>query len=126
MKRVLWVSRHTPLPLEIAELKRLFGEDASVATDVSPFISAEDIVERFRRGGYDEMVVVAPMSVIGRIVDEGVLPLWAEMKRVQRREDRDLEYNGRWYKFMGFKRVPYDAQRDSQDADRQHAEEDKT
>ena len=80
--RVLWLSRHEPLPRQRAELARLFG-DVVIEQDARSFDSAEDIAERFRQGGYDEIVVVAPMSVIARLIDLRLRPLWAEMTQVE-------------------------------------------
>ena len=57
MKKILWMSQHEPLPSQISALKRIFGE-VEVVKDPKPFSSAEDIVGRFRSGGYDDIVVV--------------------------------------------------------------------
>jgi hypothetical protein len=107
MKKILWLSRHRPLPAQIAELERLFGHVA-VTIDPQPFSSAEEIVARFRAGGYDEMVVVAPLSVIARLTEMGIKPLWAEMKQISGPgldPSREVEANGRWYRFERFRRI---------------------
>ena len=103
-KKILWLSRHNPLPSQISELKRIFGKDVEVVIDPQPFDNAEDIALRFKNGGYDEMVVVAPLSVIQRLTELGIKPLWAEMKRVSK-EEAETEVSGRYYKFIKFKRI---------------------
>ena len=109
MKKILWMSRHEPLPSQLAELARLFGADVSVEQDSRPFSSAEDIVARFRQGGYDDIVVVAPLSVLARLVDQGVRPLWSEMTLVSRDEAEVTmpRRDGRthYYRFDRFRRV---------------------
>ena len=105
MKRILWLSRHFPLPSQIKELKRIFGEDVEVVVDPNPFSDAEDIVNRFKAGNFDDMVVVAPLSVIQRLTELGIKPLWAEMKRVDSKEEAETEVSGRYYKFIKFKRI---------------------
>ncbi|MBC7340931.1 MAG: hypothetical protein H5U02_00495 [Clostridia bacterium] len=102
--RVVWFSRHDPLERQIAELRRLFGEDVQVVRDPEPFDSAEDVVRRFRAAGGDEMVVVAPLSVLGRLCDLGLRPLWAEMEVVGP-EEAEVVVSGRHYRFARFRRV---------------------
>jgi len=103
MKKILWVSRHDILPSQRAELNRLFGE-VEVRKDPRPFSSAEEIKERFQKGGYDEIVVVAPLSVIARLTELEIRPLWAEMEQCDPSE-AEVEAAGRWYRFRGFKRI---------------------
>jgi hypothetical protein len=80
--KVYWLSRHEPLPSQVAELRRLFGEDVVIEQDPKPFDSVDDILNRFRQSGADELLVVAPLSVIAQLVQRGVKPLWAEMEQV--------------------------------------------
>jgi len=104
LKKIIWFSRHPALPSQVAELKRLFGNDVKIIADPNPFDSAEDIVSRFRAAGGDEMVVVAPLSVLGRLCDLGVKPLWAEMEQVPV-EKAEVVAAGRGYRFVRFRRV---------------------
>jgi len=101
--RILWLSRHKPLPSQIRELERLFGE-VEVVQDPNPFSSADEIKQRFVSGGYDDIVVVAPLSVIQRLTELGVKPLWAEME-VCSPEEAEVWASGRPYKFKCFKRI---------------------
>ena len=102
--KVVWFSRHPALSSQIAELKRLFGEDVQIIPDPNPFASAEDILSRFRAKGGDEMVVVAPLSVLGRLCDLGIKPLWADMEQVPP-EQAEVIAAGRGYRFIRFRRV---------------------
>jgi len=104
-KKVYWMSRHEPLPSQITELKRLFGEGVIVEKDPQPFSSADDIVERFRRSGADELVIVAPLSVIAQVVQRGIKPLWAEMQQVEDPSEAETEAAGRYYRFVRFRRI---------------------
>ncbi len=105
--RILWISRHPPLAAQLATLRQLYGPDASVIQDPRPFDSAEDICERFQGGGYQDCVVVAPLSVLQRLVDLGLRPLWAEMQRVDALRDptRETLVGNRVYRFTHFRRV---------------------
>lgn len=107
--KILWMSRHAPLTSQEAELARLFGAEVRVEQDSRPFSSAEDIVARFRQGGYDDIVVVAPLSVLARLVDQGVRPLWSEMTLVNSGEAEVTmpRRDGRthYYRFDRFRRV---------------------
>lgn len=110
--RILWLSQHRPLPVQIERLRQRFGADVKVEVDTETFTDAENLVGRFRRGGYDDWVVVAPLSVVGRMCElAGELglpkPLMARMDQLQsaRRDEVDLVYRGRAFKFVGFRRV---------------------
>lgn len=106
-KGIYWVSRHDPLPAQIEELCRLFGPNTRVIPDPKPFSSALEIVDRFRASGAAEMVVVAPLSVLARICETGVKPLWAQMELVGSLSNPKSEtiVNGRVYRFKEFRRV---------------------
>lgn len=45
MKRILWLSRHLPLPVQEAELECLLGE-VKLCDDVNPFVNAEEVKQR--------------------------------------------------------------------------------
>lgn len=104
MKKILWLSQHQPLPQQLVELKRLFG-DVEVHQDVSPFQSAEGIKWRFDQGGFDEIAVVVPLSVLAKLCELGLRPLWSEMRQVQSRREADFGYRGRFYRFIRIRRV---------------------
>ena len=103
---IYWLSRHQPLEAQRRELKRLFG-DHKLVVDAKPFGSGEEILSRVRKAGAAECVVVAPLSVIGRLVDLGLRPLWAEMRQVSQFTDpaRQTRAAGRIYEFVRFERV---------------------
>lgn len=111
-KKVLWLSQHRPLWVQIERLRSRFGSDVRVEEDSDTFTNAEELVGRFRRGGYDDWVVVAPYSVIGRMCElcDGLnlpKPLMANMVQLHgaKKAEADLVYRGRAYKFAGFRRV---------------------
>lgn len=103
-KKVVWFSRHDILSSQKRELQRLFGDDMMLFIDPNPFSGAEDIVERFKHAQGDEMVVVAPLSVLDKLCDLGLRPLWAEMK-VCSPEQAEVRAGGRYYRFVRFRRV---------------------
>lgn len=102
MTRIIWLSRHDPLECQKEELKRLFGK-IELLIDTLPFSGAKDILERYKLANADEIVVVAPLSVIERLCKLGIQPLYAEMKIT--RDDPDVESHGRKYKFVKFSRI---------------------
>lgn len=102
-KKIIWFSRHPAIPKQVGELKRLFGE-IEVIQDPKPFANADDVIKRYKKMGGDEMVIVAPLSVIGAICKKGIKPLWAEMEQVPA-DQADVNANGRGYKFIKFRRV---------------------
>lgn len=104
-KRILWISRHRIHPVQIKVLGRMFGKDVEIVQDPRPFDSVEEIVKRFQEGGYDDIVVVAPNTVLERMAKLGVRPLWSEAPLVKDPKDADWITKGRPYRFKRFRRV---------------------
>lgn len=102
--KIAWFARHEPLPSQFRELRRLFGSNVEVIQDPNPFASDDEVVDRLRRLGATEIVIVAPLSVIARLTERGILPLWADMEQV-RPEEAEVEAAGRYYRFRRFRRV---------------------
>lgn len=105
MKRVLWVSQHSVHGVQMGALQRMYGDNVELITDNRPFDSAEVIVRRVREGGYDDVIVVAPFSVLDRMCKLDLRPLWAEAEQVFNRHEADWSVKGRHYRFRGFSRV---------------------
>jgi len=81
--RVLWVSRHPPLPAQLRELERVYGRiDIKIASKSFP--AADDVVKAAREWGADVIVPVLPLSFVARLCEvarrEGFTVLWAEMQ----------------------------------------------
>lgn len=104
-KRILWLSQHPPLPRQVKALQRKFGADVEICQDINSFVNAEEIHRRYQSRGYDDLVVVAPYSVLDRLCKLGLRPWWAEMEQVYNRQDAELSIKGRMYKFVCFRRV---------------------
>lgn len=102
--RILWLSQHRPLPVQEQWLRRRFG-DVTLHQDVNPFNSAEQIKQRFEAGKYDDLVVVAPLSVIAKLVELGIKPLWAQMQQIPSQQGADLAFRGRYFRFETFRRI---------------------
>ena len=105
-KTIVWMSRHAPLPSQIAELERLFPGHTLVI-EKRPFSSAKQIMQRFHEAGANEMVTVAPWSVIRELIKLGIKPIYAEMKQVPAAEGETTVVVGRskkkrYYKFLRF------------------------
>lgn len=105
MPKVLWISQHRMQGVQMGALRRMYGADVKVVEDLHPFDSAEEIVRRVRDGGYDDVIVVAPFSVLDRMCKLGLRPLWADAEQVFNRREADWSVKGRHYRFLGFSRV---------------------
>lgn len=103
-KKIMWFSRHMPTESQMSELKRLFGGDVKVIIDTLPYINAESIVDRFNEYNADDLIVVAPLSVISSLTRCGIKPIWANMELVGE-DEAEVTMSGRYWRFKGFKRV---------------------
>ncbi len=80
MKKILWLSRHHPDEGKMQELQRIMGE-VDVTIDDRPFSpdGVNDIMARIQSGKFDEIVLVAPTSILDGLCRKGVFPLWPMM-----------------------------------------------
>lgn len=111
-KRILWLSRHAPLAVQLERLRKKFGADTEIVQDALTFSNGDELIGRFQQGGFDDWVVVAPQSVLGRLCQLAEQlnvpkPLFAEMAQLPnwRKAEADTQFNGRYYRFVQFRRV---------------------
>lgn len=106
-KKIMWMSRHTPTQSQLDALAREFPGYV-LCVDPEPFSSAEEIAARFRASGCDEMLVVAPYTVVRALLKQGIPLLHAEMQAVPcNGPDAEVIILGkrrRCYKFVRFMR----------------------
>lgn len=100
---IKWISKNEPTPRQRAELTRLFG-DHVLQVDAETFSDAGDIKRRVQMSGASEVVVVAPLSVLKKLLDFGLRPLTAKMIRVDP-DKAEVSVHGRHYKFVKFERL---------------------
>lgn len=105
MKKIYWISRHPPVESQVQALRERFKSEIEIIMAPNTFSSADAIIERYRQSGADDLVVVAPLSMIQRLCEKGVHPLWAEMRQVHDGEPYDVLTSGRKYRFIRFRRI---------------------
>ena len=97
-----WLSRHSPTVRQLKELKRIFP-DHRLTLDTNAFAGADEILERIKKAHYDEIVIVAPLSMIRALTDRGIKPIYAEMKQVPcDSKEVEVRIKARCYKFVAF------------------------
>ena len=104
--RILWVSRHKIHPGQIKALQEMYGDDIIIDQEPRPFNDAHQIANRFRAGGYDDMVIVAPLSVLQVLCDEGIKMLWSEC--VEENDPAKIDFRGargQGFRFVRFRRI---------------------
>ena len=102
-KIIVWFSRHLPTHSQLSELNLLYPNHL-LRIDTRAFDGADDVVERFHALSGDEMVVVAPLTVIRELVKRGIRPLRAVMEQCAE-VDAEVSVNGRHYRFLHFNRI---------------------
>lgn len=102
---IMWMSKHTPTTRQREELERLFPGHV-LLVDPRPFDGVEDILARYRAAKADEMVVVAPLTVMRALVRQGLHPIYAEMRSCSpKSKDAEVHVGQRAYRFVAFHRV---------------------
>lgn len=105
-KKILWMSRHAPHRRQIETLRQEYGQDTVVDQEARPFDDARQVAKRFREGGYDHMVIVAPLSVIQVLCTENIPMLWSEA--AEENDPSKIEFRGargQGYRFVRFRRI---------------------
>lgn len=105
-KRILWMSRHQPHQKQIEAFRQMYGSDTFVEQESRPFDDARRIAKRFRDSNYDDMVIVAPLSVIAVLCNEGIKMLWSEA--VEENDPSKIEFRGargQGFRFVRFRRI---------------------
>ena len=105
--RIAWLSRHAPTPSQRAELTRLFGAH-TLDVDPSPFADAEEVARRIRRTGAAEVVCVAPLSVLQKLLEFGIRPLTAKLEACDPAAAEIVSQNRngtRYLRFSHFRRL---------------------
>ncbi len=88
-------------------LQKIFGVDVKIdhQTGDKSYINAQSLVQYIKDNKYDEVVMVAPLSVMTKVIELGIKPIKADVVEVKSGEDFTFEYNKRFYKFIKFVRV---------------------
>jgi len=84
----------------------MYGQDTVIDREVNAFDDARQIAEKFRNDGYDDMVIVAPLSVIQVLCNEGVKMLWSEA--TEENDPKRIEFygaRGQGFRFVRFRRI---------------------
>jgi len=81
-EKVAWVSRHPPVSAQIDALNKKLGP-VSIYMVSETFRDAEEVLKEVRKAGAKYAVVVLPLSMIARLVNnKDITWLWAEMTPV--------------------------------------------
>jgi hypothetical protein len=107
MKKILWFSRHKPMEFQVPILRKVFGEDMVLEQRVGndAYMSAEKIVQFMKDNHFNEIIMVAPLSVMAKVIELGVKPIKADVTEVKDVRDSTFTFSGRHYKFNKFVRV---------------------
>lgn len=104
--KVLWVSRHRPTPSQLEALRERYGRDVVIDLEPRPFDDARWIAQRFREGGYNDMIIVAPLSVIQVLCQERIPMLWSEAALESNANLIEFRgARGQGYRFVRFRRI---------------------
>jgi len=106
-KKILWFSRHQPMAFQIPILQNIFGRDMILEKKVGndSYMNAEKIVQFIKENHFEEIVMVAPFSVMAKVIELGVKPIKADVVEVKDESLATFSFGGRHYKFIKFVRV---------------------
>ena len=108
VKRILWISRHPPLPKQIEELRRIFGNIELI--QYAGFVKDDKhVAELIKMYKADDVVCIIPMSMIYHIVrDMKIYPLFPEMELLPN-DAKEYDYmdqkTGKKYRHVKFTRI---------------------
>jgi hypothetical protein len=105
-KRVAWVSQHKIHPSQKSELERAYGNDVVIDITLSSFGDARELARKYHAGGFDDMVIVAPLAVMEVLCSQGIHPLWADC--AEENDPTKIEFRGargQGFRFVEFRRI---------------------
>lgn len=75
----------------------MYGDDVEIRSYSKVFKDVKEIIDYYKKNKFDDIVIVAPLSVIKRMCELGVEPLWAQMHKgsfieFKRIESIDIKY----------------------------------
>jgi len=115
-KKILWLSRHEPLPAQIKYLREKFGE-IEIEKRQEIVRDAKHVIEIIKETGAEIVIPVLPQSIVMRVAEqcaqENIMLLRADMELLHEcdpacskfRKDEDTWVNGRHYRFKEFKKL---------------------
>lgn len=105
VKRIMWISRHPPLPKEVEALEKAFGE-VQILQYGAKVKDVDHVLHLMEQYKADEVVTILPLTIMMRLCERGVRPLWPECTQVDG-DDYDFvdEKTGKKYRFVRFLRV---------------------
>jgi len=115
-KKILWLSRHEPLPAQIKYLKEKLG-DIEIEKEQGIVRDAEHVMEIIKETGAEIVIPVLPQTIImhiaPRCAQENVMLLRAEMELLHECDpvcqcfykNTDTWVNGRHYRFIRFNKL---------------------
>ena len=103
MTRILWLSEAPIMRIQEDALRKIFGEIEVIQVS-RRFNHAQDLLDFFRRGDYDEMVYTGGFGLQKELTHCGLFPLWAKMRPARRKEET-VSVKGRTLAFDRFIRI---------------------
>lgn len=86
VKKILWLSRHSPTEKQYRELERIF-DDIEVVVKMIEVKGAHEVKKLIAQVNADEIVAVLPNHILEELVSLGIQPIRAIM-------DRQMQANG--------------------------------
>lgn len=105
MAKVLFMhSDGGPTPRQIEALKRLYGDDVEIIHDAYYNRELDVLINRIYETKCDDIVLVAPFTVIKLLCERGIYPLFAVMKKTTA-DKAELTRFGKHIMFSHYVRV---------------------
>lgn len=81
MKRILWISRHSPMQKQIQELEDCFEQPVDMIQVSTNIQDPREVKELMSKYGASEVVAILPLKLLGKLAAMGIKPIQAVMSR---------------------------------------------
>lgn len=99
MKHVLWVSSHWPTEEQRSSLESALRDEVNIDTYKQIVKDIHDVIDVYKIGKYDEIVVTIPHNMISKLIENGIKPIKPKMQKIRTPDSKSD------YVFRGFARV---------------------
>lgn len=91
-RKVLILSRHVPKIGQLAEIRRMNGENCLITLDNQRYQGVNDAISRFEDGGYDDLAIVGPRNIIADLILSDIYPIHLISYKINPADKTNTDY----------------------------------
>lgn len=91
-RKVLVLSRHIPKIGQLAEIRRMNGDNCLITLDNQRYQGVKDVLDRYDNGGYDDLAIVGPRDIVADLILSKIYPIHLISYKINPAEKTSNDY----------------------------------